>query len=231
MQVPVPVICQLSVQGGVYGPLGTRRCQVVGCGEGMGWLGWLLQVRIPHAGCGASSMIWTLELRTLLTQLIPYPIWCAESPCSELLTKPASYHIHCPTTFSPLQCAVWQNYLPTNLPHLSHTTCVSDGNLKELYQVSWLTLYGREQWLRDSGNGWHLLQEAVNATANEDCDCTHGAYGGFSDVPSHEDSRLHIEGGFTLLQLFKHKLNRKSQAAGEWHIRPLSAFLAHMWTV
>lgn len=26
----------------------------------------------------------------------------------------------------------------------------------------------------------------MNATAKEDCDCTHGAYGGFSDVPSHE---------------------------------------------
>lgn len=26
----------------------------------------------------------------------------------------------------------------------------------------------------------------MNGTAKEDCDCTHGAYGGFSDVPSHE---------------------------------------------
>lgn len=30
------------------------------------------------------------------------------------------------------------------------------------------------------------MQEAVNGTAKEECDCTHGAYGGFSDVPSHE---------------------------------------------
>jgi hypothetical protein len=30
------------------------------------------------------------------------------------------------------------------------------------------------------------LQEAVNGTVKEDCDCIHGAYGGFSDVPSHE---------------------------------------------
>ena len=30
------------------------------------------------------------------------------------------------------------------------------------------------------------LQEASNATAEEECNCTHGAYGGFSDVPSHE---------------------------------------------
>ena len=40
------------------------------------------------------------------------------------------------------------------------------------------------------------MQEAVNGTAKEDCDCTHGAYGGFSDVPSHEvrDFTLKVSG-------------------------------------
>lgn len=43
-----------------------------------------------------------------------------------------------------------------------------------------------------------VVQEAVNGTAKEDCDCTHGAYGGFSDVPSHEIRDFTLKVSFSI---------------------------------
>lgn len=57
LQIPVSVLCELPLKRGVHGPMGPRGRQVSGCGARMGWVGRLLQVRLPHAGSGEPTLV------------------------------------------------------------------------------------------------------------------------------------------------------------------------------
>lgn len=79
----------------------------------------------------------------------------------------------------------------TRYQYLSFVSFLSKGE----YMAPWAHGDVRSLAVEREWDGWDdffksgslmLAAEAVNGTAKEDCDCTHGAYGGFSDVPSHE---------------------------------------------
>ena len=57
LQIPVSVLCELPLKRGVHGPMGPRGRQVSGCGARMGWVGRLLQVRLPYAGSGEPTLV------------------------------------------------------------------------------------------------------------------------------------------------------------------------------
>jgi len=79
----------------------------------------------------------------------------------------------------------------TRYQYLSFVSFLSKG----VYMAPWAHGDVRSLAVEREWDGWDdffksgslmLATEAVNGTAKEECDCIHGAYGGFSDVPSHE---------------------------------------------